>query len=463
MTLIPNRSNRPRHAFTLIELMIAISLGMLVVYIAMAGLRTAVQSISLAQRMATENAIIRTGMAIALNNTDLWVNHDDPSDFGNLRKRQELRKVTTSGSTPFQRFQGLIFTPFKSNPLYGVSGERNTSGQLDAGGIEDATGWDPNAWGAHEARGWAWGNLVERVPARVHAGRNADGTPLKDRNGNQTYWGISSLSLNDSNRAIRKRQIFGVYHRATSTDASVPHRWQQRQLDGLKRTLGSYGLFDYLPANTGLLLYTTRHNANSAAAPDKWWAVAPEWCSVFGGKDNFYLGTDWRSEGWNYAQDIMLATLGTVYAPANPNKKYLRPNGDGDPRPLGELRDICNRRYGTGISLDINYNDDTVRGIRDLLAQVEVAEPWLDHANGTAPETWPGLKVATLRHFRTGASVCLNRITWTNPLTGSETEFSFTAFGTTLRGARQQRLRDEAGWADPFPETGVPKPNLDSY
>ena len=38
-----------------------------------------------------------------------------------------------------------------------------------------------------------------------------------------------------------------------------------------------------------------------------------------------------------------------------------------------------------------------------------------------------------------------------------------TTFGTTLRGARQQRLRKTPGWQDPFPESGSPKPHLDSY
>jgi hypothetical protein len=36
-----------------------------------------------------------------------------------------------------------------------------------------------------------------------------------------------------------------------------------------------------------------------------------------------------------------------------------------------------------------------------------------------------------------------------HPLTGTRIAFSFAVVGTTLRGARQQRLPD-MGWADPF-------------
>ena len=50
---------QPRHAFTLIEMMIAVALGSLVVYIATAGIRTAAQSVASANRLALENSILR--------------------------------------------------------------------------------------------------------------------------------------------------------------------------------------------------------------------------------------------------------------------------------------------------------------------------------------------------------------------------------------------------------------------
>ena len=47
---------------------------------------------------------------------------------------------------------------------------------------------------------------------------------------------------------------------------------------------------------------------------------------------------------------------------------------------------------------------------------------------------------------------CLNKIQLVNSLTGQLTELSFSALGTTLRGARQQRKPGNAGsgagWAE---------------
>lgn len=446
-----------RHGFTLIEMMISVALGAMVVYVAAAGLRTTAQSITTAQRLATENNILRAGMTIALHDADFWVSHDDPFDCtsgtpATPGSGQLLRQVSSAGG----RFQGLPFTPFLANPEYAASGPRTTAGQLDTGPLEATAGWDANAWGAHETRGWHWANLVERVPVKRVQQKNADGTPARDNNGNLKFYATHSFTANDTNRAISKRQVFGAYHRAASSLATAPHRWQQRQLDGLKRSLGSYGLFEYLPSNAGMMIYSDRN-------PSNLWAVSPEWCFVSAGRDGYYLGTDNRSEGVNYAQDAMLATLGTVYAPANPYNLFASANSTPALRSISEVRDISSRRYGTGISLDINYNDDTITNVRNLLNQVEVKRPWLDATS--APTTWPSLSVSTLRHKRTGASVCLHRISWTHPISGRSTEFTFTVFSTTLRGARQQRLRDAPGWANPFPHPGEGpvRPHLDEY
>lgn len=454
--MIPKHSKMTR-AFTLVEMMISVALGTLVVYVAFAGLRSAAQAITTAQKLAVENSILRAGMSMALHDNDFWTSHDDPMDCtkGKPAKSgpgQFLRQTSSAGG----RFQGLPFTPFISSTEYASSGARMTSTQLDVGSDETPTGWDPNAWGAHESRGWAWGNLAERVPIKRMVSRKPapDNTVVRDMNGNIVYFPTNSYSTNDAKKGLAKRQVFGAYVSTASTRSTSPHRWQQRQLDGLKRSLGSYGMFEYVPPNTPLMTYSDRN-------PVSLWSVSPEWCYINSGKDSYYLGTDDRSEGVNFAQDTMLATYGTVYAPANPFAVLTSASAKPTTRSLSEVRDISNRRYGTGISLNAEDNDGTITSIKNLMSQVEVNRPILDAT--CSPTYWPTLNVSTLRHRRTGASLCLHRITWTSPLTGAQTEFTFTAYGTTLRGARQQRLRDEPGWADPFPKTGSPLPNLDSY
>lgn len=451
---MPIHSN-DRQAFTLIEMMISVALGTLVAYVAFAGLRSTAQAIATAQRLAVENSILRAGMSIALHDNDFWTSHDDPMDCTKGKPAtpgpgQSLRQTSTAGS----RFQGLPFTPFISSTEYKSSGDRMEPNQIGIGTDESPTGWDPNAWGAHESRGWAWGNLAERVPVKRLPSRRPDGTVIRDNNKNIVYYSTNSYSTNDTKKGLAKRQVFGAYSTSVSPRTDSPHRWQQRQLDGLKRSLGSYGMFEYIPPNSPLMIYSDRN-------PVSLWSVSPEWCYINSGKDSYYLGTDDRSEGVNFAQDTMLATYGTVYAPANPFEIITSASAKPTTRTLDDIRYISNRRYGTGISLSAGDNDGTITNIKNLMSQVEVNRPILDATS--APVTWPSLNVSTLRHRRTGASLCLHRITWTSPLTGAQTEFTFTAYGTTLRGARQQRLRDEPGWIDPFPKTGAPLPNLDSY
>jgi hypothetical protein len=157
----------------------------------------------------------------------------------------------------------------------------------------------------------------------------------------------------------------------------------------------------------------------------------------------------------SFTLDRMADTWGTVFLV--PNRSVT----------AGNRSKISNRRYNTGIAIAASNNNATVSEIKQILIDGEQVDAVLhdSDASGYAnkPSHWPGLSVSNLRFMRTGAFINLNRITWTNPLTGQGTELSFTCFGTTLRGARQQRLRDEPGWADPFPSSGSPKPNLDSY
>ncbi len=71
---------RPRSAFTLLELMIAITLSMLVIYSAFAALRVATQTLTVCNRLSAENNLLRTGFLAALEDLDHWTTYDDPHD-----------------------------------------------------------------------------------------------------------------------------------------------------------------------------------------------------------------------------------------------------------------------------------------------------------------------------------------------------------------------------------------------
>jgi prepilin-type N-terminal cleavage/methylation domain-containing protein len=407
--------------FTIIEMMIATALGSMVVYVAVAGIRVASQSVASANRLALENAVLRTGVTIALNNTDFWTAHDDPTPNDPLVD-QPLRATAADNAGVLR---GLPFTPFLlSRSTTGYRTPATTSpvvtpplsvSQVVKNGLdENASGWDPNAWQAAESRAWGWGNLSERTPR-----------------------GASTI----------KYKNFGNYELIVSTDPSnSTHHWQQRQMDGLLRSLGSYGLFDYIPANTGLMIY----EKITAGTDSGQWRVAQEWCNPDSGP--FYrLASDGNL---SVTLDRLADTWFQVFMV--PNRKV----------PSANLGKTANRRYFTGIMIGASTNNFAVSEIGTLLTDGEVIDPVLHDTDvggfANKPAHWPGLTVRSLRFIRSGAFINLNRIAWVNSMTGQGTELSFTCFGTSLRGARQQRLRDEPGWVNPFPESGNPKPNLDS-
>jgi prepilin-type N-terminal cleavage/methylation domain-containing protein len=415
--------------FTLIEMLLAITLGSLVIYIAVAGVRVASQSISAANKLALENAVLRTGVTVALEHTDFWTDHDQPYPI-DVATDQPLRGMAPDNAS-VQR--GLPFTPLtvsRTTTGYRTPAATSPTGSVPAGvspvvakGLdENASGWDPNAWHAAEARGWSWGNLAERTPRwSGPSGRNVP---------------------------IAKYKLFGRHETIASTDPSYsPHHWQQRQMDGLLRSLGSYGMFDYVPANTGLMIYEKVASGSESGQ----WRVSPEWCSPDNGP-YYRLASDGNL---SFALDRMADTWGTVFLV--PNRSVAAANRSR----------IANRRYGTGIAISASANNSSINEIRQLLLDGEQVEQVLHDTDASGytnkPAHWPGLIVRNLRFIRTGAFINLNRVAWTNPLTGQGTELSFTCFGTTLRGARQQRLRDDPGWADPFPISGAPRPHLDSY
>ena len=56
------------------------------------------------------------------------------------------------------------------------------------------------------------------------------------------------------------------------------------------------------------------------------------------------------------------------------------------------------------------------------------------------------VSVGVAHYIKSAKFANVARVRWTNPLTGAESELSFTAVGTTLRGARMQR-KTGGGWA----------------
>lgn len=360
----PIRPPGARPGFSLIEMMIAISLGMLIIYAAMAGFRVASQSITTANRLATENSLLRAGFHEALAEIDLWTAYDDPEST--VAADQALRRA----QMPFSQ---LPTTPriMASNPSGTVAYEFSEA--------ETDTGWDHTyPWPAASPRTWWRANAAEWHDS---TGRSGDYTQFAAIGG-------------------------------------TTHPWLFNQMDMLHTHLGYYGFCDYLPPS---MLY-------AYAGPDPQQGNRIDLLQTF-----VKAGTSFRNGdgGTSFPQGRYRCTKDTSY--------LLVPL-----KPLGGTGLITTGNIRTNHSTGVGANESSVTTLmnRSLSSRKQLDQK---------PLHWPEIKVEVARFLSHNRFVTLSKIGFTNTLTGQPIELSFTAIGTTLRGARQQRKPGApgsgAGWA----------------
>lgn len=363
----PIRHPTPAQGFSLIEVMISITLGMLIIYAAMAGFRVASQSITTANRLATENSLLRAGFHEALTEIDLWTAYDEPEST--IAANQALRR-------PQMPFSQLPTTPriMASNPS-AVAYEYSEA--------ETDTGWDhAYPWPASSSRTWWRGNAAEWHNSR-------------GRSGNYT--------------------LFAAIGGST-------HPWLFNQMDMLQTNLGWYGFCDYLPPS---MLY-------AYVGPDPRQANKIDLLKDFVTPSSFRNGDG----GSEFPQGRYRCTKDTSYLLVP-----LKPTGGSGLITSGNARRIW--RTGVGATADEKVNDSVFSFMKHSLS----SRNQLDQK----PLHWPEVKVQVARFLSYNRFVTLSKIGFTNTLTGQPIELSFTAIGTTLRGARQQRKPGApgsgAGWA----------------
>jgi len=472
----------PRHAFTLIELMIAVTLGMLLVYTALAGFRVASQCNTLANRLSIENCFIRAGFVEAHNQLDFWTQVDDPDDPAKQKLRGTVAMGTSGVGWHLSNINmpttvGLPFTPmslvFPANkrprdgfglgtskvPRFApVSGTGPTIPQapylpLDnttppspttwpANGDEDC-GFDPTyAWSPHDPRTWYRGNCIEKdrrnsvpsatIPAswfgRYSLFMNSEGTE-----------GGSTLSYTPFDKVRPDYRIPPASPPTDEYQASYtpvtrlpPHRWYTRQLLGLSRALGFYGMCDYLPSNVLYGVYVPPGRGVSKGGLT----------TYFQPDRGFFIGSGMHR----------IATLG-LYA-LTVTQSY----GVVDPTAIAAGQPLAGAHYSF-------YNSDyTASGgggaarLQQFMKLMMPLKPWAT----TLPENWPQLAVGVARYIKSAKFVGIARIRWTDPLNGNTSELSFTGVGSSLRGARMQR-KPTSGWADwDNAPSAINDPNLDT-
>ncbi len=392
-----------KRAFTLLEALIAVSLGAAIITAAASALRLGAHSVTVADRLSRENALMRAGMTEAHREVDFWTLYDDPDQA----QRQRLRPSGRFGPTVAR---GLPFSPLAA----------------DAGGVavwpyapaagEAARGWDQGEpWAAADPKTWWRGNVIERPDSDyLRFGRYGIFANVHD-----------SLLVTSPSRTTATGEILPAEY----GDVQVARTWLYNQLEDFHRAIGFFALLDYLPANQIYATYTTSDvpRTNLGGMPGLWTSY-----------DSMFVFRSWGRPldlyGHCTGQDV---------------------HGMPAPRPDVTDADLWEQTRKPQVYEGYRMGGDTHRALMNIINNAQRLMP-------LRPTHWPDATLTVSRHISHSRFVTASRIALINPITGEQAHLSFTSFGTTLRGARQQRHRD-GGWArwDDVPGS-VPDPDLDT-
>ena len=480
-----------RQGFTLIELMIAITLGMFIILVAMAGFRVTSQAVTTAQRMARLNEIIGIGVLTALDEADHWDSYDDRLDETAGRGRQRLRQsmvlpvANVDGATRL----GLPFSPFRGAGPHQASWPDTSYG---GGWRDDERLWAISAdneltwWTAHKAETQEsdarFGHYsifgVSRLPGRTQVVIDPTAPHTwhggwMPRNGGSFYGTVP----------MEQPAVPDLPGNSSTALAAIRHAypgWFFNQLRGLSNALGWYGMFEYLPANA-IVCYTMErsgrgNNRASTHMSDYGgrYINCPADVTDTGGRPIFMVKTfSKRDAGWQFPDKpyFVLQSFSPNWAPHGIDfltsySAYglIPPNGnqleaDGATIPLEQLC-FYNRSVTRMESHDIPIGDWGANNSNDILEPrypdaTEIAGPqvystFVKRTSARAklmehkPDIWPEVSVSVARHLRHGRFSGQFKVSWTDPFTGEQADLRFTAMGTTLRGARRMRGLDGA-------------------
>lgn len=367
-----------QRGFTLIELMIAVTLGLGIVLVATAGFRVAAQAVTKCNRMALENALVRTAVLQACNEVDYWTYVDNPETPSVIPSSMSLRQPSPFGGwKPFAPFTPV---PVAVPPIldFVISGDER-----------EAT-WNPSpmAWAAHDARAWCRGNMAET--------RDTD-----------LRFGDYNLIAND------QTSLF--------PDAFRCRSWYDNQIKNTLDSLGFYGSLEYLPSNV-LFVYHGSQPATANPGGSNGNGVVNGFMprAIVSG-DNLWLGRTFQK----FSVGRFRTTDAGVIPFANDNNIRSTFSQTNDP-----FRSSWNVGYGGNaggldpVKETANFHLATAFG-GDLLTQ--------------HPQHWPHVAVRVERFIRQSRAVNICIIDITDPITGKTSTIPFSTRGTTLRGARLQR------------------------
>ncbi len=422
-----------QRAVSLIELLISVSLGLMIVLTAFAGFRAASASVTTANRLSLENALMRNGYLVANEEVDFWTQYDSPDPTipdnpgPGLRQPRPLRQVANG--------IGNAFTPFSVGSA--------TYQYADSTTPDADRGWDPTyEWPAHDPRAWYRGDAAEKCNGIMLHGRYAlvsCTAPTMAANTASSFDQVDPASTADP-VLDRTYALYG--------DVTVPHTWLDNQVRGLFDTLGWYGTCEYMP-NNAIFECTTPYQegdpwTNGCTSPSgRMWAYSYP----------YSVGDPWRfvnsDGGQQTPKGLWRLSFETAYALHDPHAADLPTAATQSQR--------SRRRYHVGFTWGSAAEKTVEIDSFKTITGVEVDPLPLK------PASWPDVDVTVHRFIRCRRFAAISLIRWTSPITGELAELSFANFGSTLRGARQQRHRDGNTWAEWDNKAGfVSDPTLDS-
>ncbi len=488
------------------ELLVAMSIGLVVAGTMFAVFRAVAATANRVSRMSQENQALRSGLlAVCEQNVDFWVDVDDPQgDPGDPRpgylgtawnQSDTSKPIDGNGGQGLRGFdvtrasagenwctgskQGLPFTPFEWLRDLTEFGDGTLRlfqpSATAAAGTEQETGWDRNYhWAAADERTWFHGDAGAHVPT----------VPV-----------TSSTYLNAGTVQETRRLQFGRYAiisnpNATAhltagyTDSSFgsidPRRlWRERMLLSLVNGIGYYGIAEYLPLNAIYGTHgaeflksddTTIRSDNRSVRPlPTTSAEAPTPCWFFSGTVSGGGGTTWYGFPGlaGSANELFwggqILNLGIYPASVYARDPLYTPSGGNCYFYLTSRAKNQAQVRTTGLvsvhrdnDARINHSGPIYHGPkgnyegRDFMKSnmATVKRPLLIQR----PATWPEVLVGTSRVLWGSMFMNTNQVRWSDPVTGRFQSITFNAFGSSLRGARQQRrlptsYADVGGWA----------------
>lgn len=397
---------------SLIEVLMALGLGLFILTTVYAGFQVALNSIKEAERLALENKLLSAGIFLVLEDTDTWATFDRPGHQPLLISRpgggyKTIDAWSGGYNIDANDWQQLPqpFTPFSSS--WADSGAADT--------------YDPDAWVSHDPRSWYRGD---------GACYFWDNNTYMDQNAFGNY----GLFTNASADPVKSGQST-----SGSADSNVnvyeQNRWYASQNKGLRYGLGWYGWFDYLPANAFIDYYDVNSSNDRACKPIELRNL-PDGDGADTVLDMRRHGQFVRQRSGSYSP---LIKSGSERAVTNGFYLYTTHLGISAPPPgatseQGRMAGAINRYMGCGYDAAPEF----INTFPVLFGSLNTERPIVEQA----PEQWPTVLVGVRRFKKWGSTsnFCFVRIV--DPISGAMNELSFPAIGTTLRGARINRGLD---------------------